>query len=270
MILNDGISKNFDGKYDFDYTQDLDLDIINLSKDSSGVRQTPELTYFYAYKFNENANKQDIKEFRTLFKHNFNDSEYFYKDSVMDFIELGMLRMDNYMKLEDFDIVFMTDFGHGDTAGVMSVLDSLLLEYTNGAFLDFRLVKATYEKVKFDKEKAKNALMSTEKYKDEFDEEDAVNQIDKEFNRMKKQGSIFKMKRFMPVIGRCGFYDFLEFETPRHEQIFRKMVNGTKALICDDFITSGSTVKEAKRYLHSINPNVDMTVFVLIDQLREY
>ena len=41
MILNDGISKNFEGKYDFDYTQDLDLYIINISKDSSGIRQTP-------------------------------------------------------------------------------------------------------------------------------------------------------------------------------------------------------------------------------------
>lgn len=270
MVLLNGVSKNDDGKFDFDYTQDLNTDIINLSKDSSGIRKIGDLTYFYAYQFNDNADKNDIKEFRTLFKHNFNDSEYFYKDSVMDFIELGMLRMDNYIKLEDFDIVFMTDFGHGDATGVLSVLDSLLLEYTNGAFLDFRLVKATCDKVKFDKEKAKKALMSTERYKDELDAEDAVMQIDKEFKRMKKDGKIFKMKRFMPVIGRSGFYDFLKFETPRHEQIFRRMASGTKALICDDFLTSGSTVKEMKRYLNSVNPDATMTVFILIDQFRDY
>ena len=49
-----------------------------------------------------------------------------------------------------------------------------------------------------------------------------------------------------------------------------RMESGTEALICDDFITSGSTVREMERYLHSINPNVKMTVFVLVDQLREY
>lgn len=270
MVIKDGISKNEEGKYDFDYTQDLDLDIINLSKDSSGIKQTPDLTYFYAYKFNDNADPEDIKQFRTLFKHNYDDPTYFYEDSVFDFIEIGMLRMDRYKKLSDFDIVFMTDYGYGDTTGVMSLLDALLLEYLDGAFLDFRLVKAAYENVKFDKKKALNALLETNKYQDMEDAKAAVEQINKDFKILKQQGKLFKMKRFLPVAARSGFYDFLEFETPRHKQIFEKMAKGTEALICDDLITSGSTVKEAQRYLHSINPNVNLTVFVLIDQLREY
>lgn len=178
--------------------------------------------------------------------------------------------MDRYKKLEDFDIVFMTDFGHGDSVGVMSLLDSLLLEYTEGAFLDIRLVKETYENVKFNKEKAILELMKTSRYSDRKSAVKAVMNIERQFNELKKSGELFKIKTFLPVAGRSGFYDFLKFDSEDHKEAFMSMSEGSEALICDDFITSGSTLKEIKRYLNSINPNVNLTVFVLIDQLREY
>ena len=270
MILSDGISKNFENKYDFDYSTDLENDIIKLSENESGIKQSGGLTYFFAYKFNTDANADEIKEFRTKFKTHYNDTSFFYGDSVLDFIELGMLRMDRYKKLEDFDVVFMTDFGYGESAGVMSLLDSLLLEYTSGAFLDIRLVKETYENVKFDKEKAISALMETDRYSDRRLAAKAASSIEKRFNQLKQSGELFKIKRFMPVAGRSGFYDFLKFDTEDHKETFIAMSEGTEALICDDFITSGSTIKEIKRYLNSINPKVNLTVFVLVDQLREY
>lgn len=270
VVIKDGISKNFEGKYDFDYTKDLNTDILHLSTDESGIKTENGLTYFYAYKFNPEANQKDIKEFRKLFKHNYNNPVYFYEDSVFDFIEIGMLHMDAYKKLDSFDIVFMTDFSDIKTDGVMAILDSLMLEYTNGKFLDIKLVKDTYENIRFDRDKAKRLLMQTDKYRDEVSEERAVRSVERVFDNMKKNGELFKIKRFLPVIAREGFYNFLKFDTGEHRKIFEAMETGTEALICDDFITSGSTIKEMKRYLHSINPNVNMTVFVLIDQLRNY
>ena len=270
MVIKDGISKNDQGKYVFDYTTDFETDILYLSKNESGIKQTPGLTYFYAYTFNKDAKPEDIKEFRKNFKSSYNDDSLFYGDDVFDFIEIGMLRMDSYKKLENFDIVFMTDFGQGESAGVMSVLDSLLLEYTNGKFLDIRLVKNAYENVKFDVDKAVKSLLKTDRYSDIKDAEKAAKQIEKRFNKLKQSDEIFKIKKYMPVVGRSGFYDFLKFDTQEHEEVFKSMENGTEALICDDFITSGSTVKEIKRYLHSVNPNVNLTVFILVDQLRSY
>ena len=270
MIISDGISKNFEDKYDFDYTADLENDIIKLSENESGVKQSGDLTYFFAYRFNADADPVDIKEFRKRFKTEYNNTKFFYEDAVFDFIEIGMLRMDQYKKLEDFDIVFMTDFGHGDSAGVMALLDSLLLEYTEGSFLDIRLVKETYDNVKFDRERAITALMQTHKYSDRRLAYKAACSIEKRFEQLKQTGELFKIKRFMPVAGRSGFYDFLRFDTDEHKEAFIAMSEGSEALICDDFITSGSTIKEIKRCLNSINPNVNLTVFVLVDQLRDY
>lgn len=270
MILDDGISKNSDGKYDFDYSHDLEYDLIHLCDDNCGLKTSGNLTYFYAYRFNPEADENEVKEFRKRFKNSYNDTAFFYGDDVFDFVELGMLRMDKYKKLEDFDIVFMTEFGYGDADGVMSLLDSLLLEYTNGSFLDVKLVKETYENIKFDVDVAVDALMKTERYADYSKALKAAKTIEKRFNQLKSSGEVFKIKSYLPVVGRAGFYDFLKFDTEEHKETFESLANGTEALICDDFITSGSTVKEMKRYLHSINPNVKMTVFVLVDQLREY
>lgn len=270
MILNDGVRKSPEGKYDFDYSTDLEYDLINLCLDESGIKQSCDLTYFYAYRFNPNADNKEVKEFRTKFKHSYNDTSFFYGDSVMDFIELGMLSMDRYKKLTDFDIVFMTDFGNGDSAGVMALLDSLMLEYTNGAFLDVKLVKETYDNIKFDIDKAVDALMQTKRYSVRKVAVKAANDIEKRFNQLKASGEMFKIKQYMPVAGRAGFYDFLKFDTEDHRETFMSMADGSEALICDDFITSGSTVREMKRYLNSINPNVHLTVFVLVDQLRDY
>ena len=270
MIIKDGVYKNSEGKYDFDYSNDLEYDLIHLCDDDFGIKTAKSLTYFYAYRFNQSANIDDVKEFRRLFKNNYNNDSFFYKDSVLDFIELGMLRLDRYKSLTDFDVVFMSDFGHGDSAGVMALLDSLLLEYTDGDFLDVRLVKESYDNIKFDIEKAITALVNTERYSDIKKATIAAKSIERRFYKLKDSGTVFKIKQYMPVAGREGFYDFLKFDTDEHKEIFMSLAKGTNALICDDFITSGSTVKEMQRYLHSINPNVTLTVFILVDQLREY
>lgn len=269
MILDDGISKNSDGKYDFDYSHDLEYDLIHLCDDNCGLKTSGDLTYFYAYRFNPEADENEVKEFRKRFKSSYNDTAFFYGDDVFDFVELGMLRMDKYKKLTDFDIVFMTDYGTDHDVSVMSLLDSLMLEYTNGDWINVKLVKATYDNIKFDRDKAKKALMKTDKYRNEKKAEDAVRDIEILFETNKRNGKLFKMKNYMPVVARCGFYDFLKFDTEEHREVFESLANGSEALICDDFITSGSTVKEMERYLHSINPDVNMTVFVLVDQLRE-
>lgn len=47
MILDDSISKNFEGKYDFDYSNDFENDIIKLSENESGIKAHGDLTYFF-------------------------------------------------------------------------------------------------------------------------------------------------------------------------------------------------------------------------------
>ena len=87
---------------------------------------------------------------------------------------------------------------------------------------------------------------------------------------MLKKDEVFTMKHYQPVRGRAGFIDFLKFPTPKHQAFYEALKNGTEVLICDDFMTSGSTIKEIIRFLNSINANTNISVFVLIDQYRKY
>lgn len=47
MIIKDGVYKNSEGKYDFDYSNDLEYDLIHLCDDDFGIRTAKGLTYFY-------------------------------------------------------------------------------------------------------------------------------------------------------------------------------------------------------------------------------
>ena len=61
------------------------------------------------------------------------------------------------------------------------------------------------------------------------------------------------MKKILPSKIRPAFTNFLKFKTAEQKQIYEQLQN-TEVLIYDDFLTSGSTVKEIIRYLKAINP----------------
>ena len=73
------------------------------------------------------------------------------------------------------------------------------------------------------------------------------------------------MKKFVPRQVREAFTDFLKFESKETEEVYRNL-QGVDVLAFDDFLTSGSTVKEIIRYLGAINPNNKLTIFILVNQ----
>ena len=73
------------------------------------------------------------------------------------------------------------------------------------------------------------------------------------------------MKKFIPRQVREAFTDFLKFESKETEEVYHNL-QGVDVLVFDDFLTSGSTIKEIIRYLKTINPSNTLTVFVLINQ----
>ena len=68
MILDDGISKNSENKYDFDYSHDLEYDLIHLCDENCGLKTVGDLAYFYAYRFNPEADENEVKDFRKRFR----------------------------------------------------------------------------------------------------------------------------------------------------------------------------------------------------------
>jgi hypoxanthine phosphoribosyltransferase len=62
----------------------------------------------------------------------------------------------------------------------------------------------------------------------------------------------------------------VKFKNEFDEQLYKNLENGTDVLICDDFATSGSTLREMRDFLMSVNPNNNITAFALINQNRNY
>ena len=152
----------------------------------------------------------------------------------------------------------------------------LLWEYVEpnvGTYDKFHLelFKKHCQEVTFDEERARKALMQTTRYgKDIRKVDDAIEHIKGLFEQAKLKNALFTMKAYIPVIGRAGFIDFLKFKDDADQNVYRNLRAGKEVLICDDFLTSGATIEEIKRFLRTINPDVKLSVFVLVNQLRSY
>lgn len=270
-VYDEGIRKDDNGHYIFDNKLDFDTDIIYLNKDLSGMKTTNNLTYYYAYTFNPKTSGKLQKQFRTDLKHSFTDPNVFYGDEAFEFVENGILHLDSMKKLNSFDAVITTAnyVGEETLAGKMAMLiwDEVPDTTLCG---NIQLIKKMTQEVTFDENRAREALAKTNKYSTEYDREQAIEELKNQFEIAKKKDEIFTMKHYQPVRGRAGFIDFLKFPTPKHQAFYEALKNGTEVLICDDFMTSGSTIKEIIRFLNSINANTNISVFVLIDQYRKY
>lgn len=270
-IYDEGIRKDESDHYIFDYYLDIDTDIIFLSKNTSGVKTVGNLTYYYGYEFNPKATRKQQEDFRNSIKHKFHDNNIFYSEDADRFVRDGIYRMDELKSLSDFGVVISTASFYGE-----KTLTGLMCQICWDEMPDrvpccnFQLIKKMCKDVTFDEERAREALMHTEKYRDKRDVDNAIKNLKAQFEAEKRRGGLFKIKLYKPVIGRSGFIDFLKFATPSHQKLYETLKNGTEVLVCEDFITSGSTVNEIIRFLNSINPNNKISVFVLINQFRDY
>ena len=269
MILLDGVRLSDSGKYEFCKSFDLQDDLILLSKDVSGITETNSLSYFYAYEFNPDATRHDVESFRHALKNSLDNQNIFDMEDIHDFVMFGLLRLDKHIRLDKFKVAVMSE--SSKTSTVLTILDSLLYEHLDGEITTLKLIKNLCRDVVFDRERARTALENTEKYRGKKKAiEHALDNIERQFHSLQGTNKAFKMKLYSPVVARIGFTNIFRFKTQEQEDIYRQLESGTNVLLCDDFITSGSTVKEMQDVLNSINPNNKLTVFILINQLRNY
>lgn len=269
--IDEGIRKDDTEHYIFDYSNDLGDDIIFLCKNTSGVKTKGNLTYYYGYEFNPKATRKQQEDFRNNIKHKFHDSDVFYSEDADRFVRDGIYRMDELKSLSDFGVAISTASFYGE-----KTLTGLMCQICWDEMPDkvpccnLQLIKKMCKDVTFDEERAREALMRTDKYRTKKDADNAIKNLKNQFEIEKKRGGLFKIKLYKPVIGRSGFIDFLKFPSKSHQKLYETLKAGTEVLVCEDFITSGSTVNEIIRFLNSINPNNKISVFVLINQMRDY
>lgn len=273
FLHNEGVRKDNSNHYIFDNKQDMEDDIIMLTTDTSGKEKTSTgIEYYYGYEFNPKINNKQQTEFRSALKHNFNNPDVFYSEEATDFVRNGLYRMDEMKRFGTFGAVISTADHYGDET-LTGMMCSLVWDEVpdDVPCYHIQLLKRMCNEVTFDEERARNALRNTKKYgKREKDVEDAITLLKNDFEKAKARGGLFKMKIYKPVVGRVGFIDFLKFANEHDQQFYETLKEGTEVLICEDFLTSGSTVNEIIRFLNTINPNTKISVFVLINQKRNY
>lgn len=255
-----GITITDDDKIMFDWDKDSRRDILKLAASTSGNFIQDGITYFYAYTWSDIAASYQINRVRRYLK-SLGDSKDLYSQDVEDFVELGVLKFDTFKPLKTFSVLIGIE--PSKFPSLVDVMDGYLMEYSQSPIVDIRLVKNTYDHVGFDSSKAYKALLESGLTQHRAERE--IQFTMRKFQELKASGTLFEMKRFLPRAIREGFYNFLKFKTEEEKQLYMKL-QGVDVLIYDDFLTSGSTVKEVVRYLKSIHNENQLTVFVLVKQ----
>lgn len=257
-----GIRVNDQDELEFDWKKDDPDDVMYLYKDTSGQFDSDGIRYIYSYHMNQNVKGSKKQKVRDILKH-INSSNELYKKYVEKFIEEGVLNFDDNYDLNSFDAIVYLEPTSKDFT-MVDAMNGYFMEYTDCPWYKFGLIKKTYEDVEFDENKAFKTLVNECHY----DEDKAKRELDftlDKFNQLKSTHELFQIKRFIPKEIRSSFYDFLKFKDEEEREIYSLLQNAD-VLIFDDFMTSGSTVKEIARYLRSINDSNTLTVFVLVKQ----
>ena len=250
----------------FNWQEDCKDDVLHLVQDTSGDYTEDGVNYFYGYTFNPNSSFRDRKTVRDYMKGIAGTSELF-AESTDELVERAVLNLDAAFNLKLFSaIVWVEPNNH---PSLVDVMREWLMEYGSGRFASFELIKKSYDNVKFNRSKAKQLLRESDpdfnRYETDEDLEGELDFIENKFETLKSSGKLFQMKRITPTAIRSSYYDFLEFRNEQEKRIYMDL-QGVNVLVYDDFLTTGTTVKEILRYLNSINPNNTLTVFVLVKQ----
>ena len=256
MKIYEGVRVDNKGNVTFNWERDnRDKDILLLDGFEASSFNEDDVQYIYAYNYTQKATTEEKRIVRNYLKDMKNI------DEIDDFVDNGVLKLNAVKDIRSFGAFIYIK--PRKPLSLISRIQSYLLDYSSPFSVDFHLVKKCYSEVTFDKNKLEVILKK--KHWSPVNIEDTVNNVEYKFQQLKKSGKLFEMKKFIPRQVREAFTDFLKFESKETEEVYRNL-QGVDVLAFDDFLTSGSTVKEIIRYLDAINPNNKLTIFILVNQ----
>ena len=260
FLIYSGIQVSESGDINFTWNRDSTQDVMYLANDTSGEFSKEGLRIVYGYKFSDSATSAQKKLVRDYLKQ-VNLSDELYSENLQEFVDNAVLRLDERYPLEQFEATVFIQPTTGFS--LVDLMRESIWKYRKNLNYNFQLIKAMYQHVKFNAEKAYQALIDSG-----MDKLQALHEVQftsEKFETLKQSGQLFQIKRFIPKEIRCGFYDFLQFASEEERNIYVSL-QGINVLIFDDFLTSGSTIMEVNKYLQSINPKNKLTAFVLVKQ----
>lgn len=244
MKLFEGIRIE-NGEVVFDFKMDLPTDVIPLKfqkiNKSLSTRQGTRI--YFAYKYNESANPEEIAKVRQAIK--------MLDYSTISESDLKLMiskSVNNFLSISDnnFDVIVTPKSSGGLANKIAQAFKDKL--GSNVLIATDSIVKASVNDIQIDPEKLKKMNPGQ------------IQNINKVIQSATKDGS-FKMKS-VPIPMRRTIIDFMKFDNAMSREIFNRIAQGSVLLI-DDIYTGGSTFNEMSRLinLQSSNP---LTGFVFL------
>lgn len=243
--IDDGVQYNGDtDDYNFDFSNDLDDDIIHLTKRSYNQKlsKTQNFNYFVSYK----AGSKYIKGQKDVFLRKLKTKQVDNVD-YSTLIETGVKYLDDFIDLKTFDVIITPKSTSPLLKDMLNEIDKYISDDT--IVIDSLFVKNSIENISNEIKKLKFKKPETEK------------SFGKQFSNSISTGE-FKMKdiKFMPF--RRLITNFLTISDEIEVELVKKISN-SKVLIVDDIISTNTTMLEMNRLITELQPN-EIFGFVLI------
>lgn len=254
--LTEGI--RYDGKsFIVDYLDNKDSDIIDICFPFIHQTKFDNLTYFFGYKFKENAPSSTrakfLKWIKGLDKDNI-PTEY----EIQNLVEPPISALNRLVNLSTFSC---TLYPRSNRSNLTRIIQSSVLNILpRMSIKSFELVKNIPSNIDFDWEKFNSEYageIGNHKYQQmkEYIENILLPKI--------HSLEYFSLAENVKYRYRKYITNYLSFANQQEEDAF-KALNGGNVLILDDVNTSGSTLREILRCVRTLAPESKIFIFTLI------
>lgn len=255
IFVNEGVQYD-ENTFSFDFDHDSDADVINLVGPKIYKSNFSDNIYYFGYKFADTASSRTRSEFIRALK-----SSQRLQISASDFNyflnrPLGMLNKS--INLSNIQAVVYPISGLNNL--VKRMINAVISFMQHGTeYIEAELVKNMPGNVEFDWKAFASAVggTSSQSYKD------STPIIENILERIHKS-DYFSIARDVKPKYRPYMMNYLRFEHDLTGDKLRGLTFADNILVIDDINTSGSTLHEILRILHSWNTQSNIYIFTLI------
>ena len=267
-------SKKVDISFNFD--SDNISDVMYLTK---SIRHDSfnDIDYIYGYEFLNTTSREDRKLVLDYIQGRGTYTETKRNYCISELVSRGITRLDEINggnNLQTYGAIVYMLPSHSGKSIVSRMASEIEQTAKPNSITSIALVKDTWEHIELDEQFALSVLKK--KYgRDTLRISDAMGTLRTDFERFKTNCEVDHLTNNYSIRDFCSstdlrnaFLKFLKFDSEQDENLWKGLYAESKALLYDDMIVSGGTLKEALRCLRAINPDVTIDVFVLIRNRR--
>jgi len=243
--INEGVTLNDDGTYEFNFNKDEKSDLLSLKYNKGFITKKTKngIVSYFSYKVNRNLDKNQKNALLGYIKKDLKDTETY--ERFLSKSVIGLLNNPN-IEIGDTDLILIPQSGSEVNKDLAIKIKNKL---PNAIFINDAIIKNVMGGVTVNYDKIKSSTLKPEMI---IELEDMI--------RRAEVDSEFKLKKIPPRF-RKYIINFLQLNTVG-AKLMNKICDG-KILIVDDIVSEGTTFNEINRLMETFAPK-EIIFFSLI------